>query len=403
MPTATEADRSVANPPAQIVRPYEDVWAENEKRHAWKIAIAEWHNPPVKEAKLPYAWQDYDNRHAAAFREKYRLQELIAGSADDWEAVLRLRHWAFTHVRDGNPSFPAEAPEDIVSSSLAGATYYCTYFAYAFVAAANAVGFSARHLGIDCEHERGEASSHHGVADVWVNSLRKWVAVDPNYDYHYELNGVPLNAEEIGNLWRSRKGDGMSVFIGPERREVPRGRQSRVDKHESCGYYWCYIDSENDTFHRRRQNWPNPVVFLVDEERKRRKWYQGDKENSQEHGRYTNGSFITTERYADAYPDLNCVNLTLLPPTKIPYGCRVQFGNGCTPNFSHVLLREDGGAPFRVDGLEYPWRLHPGANSLEARLVNHAGLQGPPSRVVVRVDEDRSRQPEWPDSWKRAD
>ena len=75
-------------------------------------------------------------------------------------------------------------------------SYYCTHFAYAFVAAASSMGYPARHLGIDCEHSSDEGSTHHGVADVWVNCLRKWVALDPNYDAHLELDGVPLNAEE---------------------------------------------------------------------------------------------------------------------------------------------------------------------------------------------------------------
>lgn len=80
------------------MRVFEETWRALEKNLAWKVTELEVHNPEIGLAKLPYAWQDYDNRRAAEFRERHRLAEVVAGAADDWEAILRLRHWTFTHV-----------------------------------------------------------------------------------------------------------------------------------------------------------------------------------------------------------------------------------------------------------------------------------------------------------------
>jgi hypothetical protein len=90
-------------------KPFEDVWQELEKRHAWNIRVAEWKNPKPAVSRMPFCWSDYDNRFAAAFRERYRLQEVIAGARDDWAAILRLGHWTFVNVAGwrGAPYAPA--------------------------------------------------------------------------------------------------------------------------------------------------------------------------------------------------------------------------------------------------------------------------------------------------------
>ncbi|MCZ7648745.1 MAG: transglutaminase-like domain-containing protein [Planctomycetota bacterium] len=391
-----QAARSTSNEAS--ARVFESVWAEMERRYAWRILEREVHNPASAFAHLPYAWQDYDNRHAAAFREKHKLLELIAGARDDWEAILRLRHWAFMNLRDGQPSWGLGQgyAAETVDASLAGATFYCTYFAYVFVAAASACGFPARHLGIDNLRGPDEPGSHHGVADVWVNKYRKWVHVDPNYDHHYELDGVPLNAEELGQAWRRNQGQGIVGLVGLDRREVERPRAGIAGQHESACFYWHYIDTLNAVFNRGRLSWPDPVVFLVDEERKKNTWLQGRPPETYPHVRYKNGTFLTTERLADAYPDLNGTRFDLLEPGKVPYLARVVFAGSCVPNFSHHVARVDGGAPQVIKGIEFPWQLHLGENRVEFRAVNLAGHEGPPSRLAVHVERLPGREPGWP-------
>jgi hypothetical protein len=386
---------SLAVTQRSAARTFEAVWAELERRHAWRITEDGVDSRKAAVAKLPYAWQDFDNRRAAAFRERHRLDEVVAGAATDWEAIQRLRHWAFTTVRLGTPSFDVSEMPAMIDATLAGATFWCTFYAYAFVLAATAMGYSARHLGIDGDHTIDEPSTHHGVADVWVDSMRKWVAVDPNYDAHYELDGVPLNAEELGRRWADHRGAGIRAYIGPQRREVPRANgETKPGVHESCGYFWHYIDCDNDPFRRRFH--ANPVIFPVDEARRSRVWYQCPAGKGIKHSRFADGTFLITERIADAYPDLNCVELELQKPGKMPYYCPIRLWTSASPNFSHHVIRLDGGAPIRFDGIEYPWRLAPGRCSIDVRVVTTAGHEGPPAKVVLRIAEDPARVGEWP-------
>jgi hypothetical protein len=394
MGIATASAPVISSSPAAPKRHFEEAWAELERMHAWRISELSVDNREIARALCAYAWQDYDNRHAVKFREQHKLAELVAGAANDWEAILRLRHWVNVHMRDGNPSFSTARPSAILDGVTHGATFWCTFYGYAFAGACAAVGIPARHIGIDCEHEKGEGSTHHGIADVWSNHFRKWIAIDAHYHSHLELNGIPLNCEEIGMHWRKHRGEGLKSFSGPHHREVPRARPSRVDKHESCGYYWHYIDLHNDYHHHGKHTWPDPVVFPVDDERRKRIWYQGSAEKSHPHGRYANKSWFMTERAADAYPDLNCVKLELLPPMK-PWNTRVNF-HSMVPNYSHYLVKIDNADIDRTEGVSYTWRLHPGLNSLEVRAVNLAGWEGPASRVEIRIEDDKTRKPEWP-------
>ncbi|MFO7898990.1 MAG: hypothetical protein R6V58_08010 [Planctomycetota bacterium] len=384
-------------------RPFDDVWRELERRHAWKIRVADYDNPAPAVSRMPFCWSDYDNRRAAAFRERYRLLELIEDAADDWEAVLRLRHWTFVNLINhtqaalpGLEPFTTLDPFALVGASHAGGTFWCSHFAMVLVAAATACGFVARKLSVDCEHTADEKGTHHGVVDVWVNRFRKWVHLDPNYDHHFELDGVPLNAEEIGRRWQTHRGEGLQPVIGPNRRPVDRARKGKPEDHEARTYFWHLIECRNDVFRRDGRGSKSMGVMLVDEARKKQRWYQGTPPDTFEKRGYADGTMLITEDPADAYPDVDAARMELLPPHKMPYYCRVQLSTPCAPFFSHYQVSVDGGPPERIEGIEYPWRLHPGSCSIEARTVDVAGHRGPAHRIRLDVSENPAATPQWP-------
>ncbi len=381
-------------------RPFDSVWSEIERRHAWKIEVAEYDNPEPALSRMPFCWSDYDNRYAVAFREKYNLEEVVAGAGDDWEAALRLRHWTFNNMINGtHPAFPGLEPFTtldpftLVDTARAGGTFFCSHFSMVFVAAATSMGVVARKLSVDCEHTPDEPSNHHGVVDVWTNRFRKWVHLDPNYDHHYEFDGVPLSAEEVGRRWQTHKGEGIRAFVGPEHRPIDRARSGKTGEHESCALFWHLIECRSDVFRRDGRGSKSPAVLLVDEARKEQRWHQGKPPNTFERKGYSDGTLFVTEDVADAYPDLEAAKMDVLPPHKMPEYCRVQFSTPCSPFFSHYEVSVDGGAAQRVEGIEYPWRLHKGSCRIEARSVNLAGWRGPAYRMTLEVSKRPGSQP----------
>ena len=207
---------------------------------------------------------------------------------------------------------------------------------------------------------------------------------------------MPLNVEEMCQIWLKHKGEGMQPIVGLERRPMPRGRGGRKGAPEACGYFWHLIECRSDVFRRDGDGSLGQAVLLVDEARKHRRWTQGTPPNTFEKRGYADGTLMITEDHADAYPDVNAVRIRLQPPHKMPYYCRAQFSTPMAPYFSHYEVRANGGAPERVDGMEYPWRIYPGTRTLEVRTVDVAGRRGPVHTVTVAVEEDASIAPRWP-------
>jgi hypothetical protein len=234
------------------------------------------------------------------------------------------------------------------------------------------------------------------VVDAWVGRFRKWVHLDPNYDHHYELDGMPLNTDEIGRRWQTHRGEGVQAVVGPDRRPVERAIGSRAGHSETCSCFWSLIECRNDVFRRDGRGSKSPAVMLVDEARKKQRWYQGKPPDTFEKKQCSDGTLILTEDPAEAYPDLDSAWLEILPPHKMPYYCRVRLSTPCAPYFSHYEVSVDGGPAERVEGLEYPWRLHPGECSIEARTVSVAGWRGPAHRLRLEIAADPAAVPEWP-------
>lgn len=55
----------------------------------------------------------------------------------------------------------------------------------------NAMGYVTRCLFAGAGEKEGPLSGAHGMNEVWVNALRKWVLVDAEHDSHFEKDGVP--------------------------------------------------------------------------------------------------------------------------------------------------------------------------------------------------------------------
>jgi hypothetical protein len=134
----------------------------------------------------------------------------------------------------------------------------------------------------------------------------------------------------------------------------------------------------------------------VDEARKKRRWFQGTPPNAFEKRGYADGTLMCTEDLPDAYPDLDAAILDVRNPHKMPYYCRVGISTPCSPFFSHYEVRVDDGAPERMEGIEYPWRLHAGTCTFEARTVSLGGWRGPAYRIAVHVGTNKQRKPAWP-------
>jgi hypothetical protein len=67
----------------------------------------------------------------------------------------------------------------------------------------------------------------HFVSEVYSHEHNKWVMMDANYDIHYELDGEPLNALEVHNLYY--RGETEKIRVVGDLSHHPLGLEGASD------------------------------------------------------------------------------------------------------------------------------------------------------------------------------
>lgn len=132
-------------------------------------------------------------------RTRYRLDDVVAGSADDLDRVRRLSRWTrsrWQHNGENEPSRPD--PLTILAEADAGRRFRCVEYAEVLAAALSAVGVPARVLGLQrADVETAESGAGHVVAEAWLRDGKRWALVDGQWDAIAMRGAVPLNAREL--------------------------------------------------------------------------------------------------------------------------------------------------------------------------------------------------------------
>lgn len=117
--------------------------------------------------------------------------ELETGS--ELELIRLLANWANGRFGHMQPlPYPSWDAHEILDKADRGDAFGGTFKAALFVQACNAVGLTARLLGINKNDEAA-----HTVAEAYNNELRQWMLVDPWFNGHFEKDGRPLSALDL--------------------------------------------------------------------------------------------------------------------------------------------------------------------------------------------------------------
>ncbi|MHC4917147.1 MAG: hypothetical protein ACYTGB_16835 [Planctomycetota bacterium] len=372
----------------------------------FRVLEAQWDNRAGLQSRFPCAWADSGNARLAAFRERYDFAAAMEGASSEFERLLLLRRWVSRQIPSGRPVRWTPDAFEVLGRAAAGGTFQCTHFAKVLQACCVAGGWLARHVGVGSFHTPDQIANHHGVMDVWVNELGKWVLFDAHYDVHYEKKGVPLSPFEIGREYHRNGGADVDVCAGPAREKVERtvvGETTVAGAHESSRYFWnLHRWSFTDPFSLTVARIPQQLMLVqVGERHENQVWHQGGAPNRNRrlHVGYVNSYFQFTRRPADVYPEMGTCRLEIAP-AGVPGAVTVKVGTH-TPNFDVILAAVDGG-PLRpaaarqewlhhkgeyLPELHFEWFLHEGENRLAVRTRNRFGLRGTPSSVRVVLAE----------------
>ena len=145
--------------------------------------------------------QNGDNEYLNTLRSKYPVDSLILNASSDTERVLRILHWVHIQWKhDGTQSPKKNDALSILEEVKAGGRFPC--FAYAIVTSAclNSVGLKSRVLYLKAKDvETTTVSPGHVVNEVYLNDLKKWAYIDPQFDVMPFLGGSPVNGIEFQN------------------------------------------------------------------------------------------------------------------------------------------------------------------------------------------------------------
>jgi len=155
---------------------------------------------------VTFTYQSKQDPDLTRFRETWKL-ESIAGNGDDASRVLNLLHWVHAQVRhDGNSinPEPCNALNLLEVCRKEGRGINCRMMATILNEACLALGYQSRH--ITCMPLDKSDSDCHVITAVWLESLQKWVYLDPTFEaYFTDSQGTLLSISEVRT--RMIKGD----------------------------------------------------------------------------------------------------------------------------------------------------------------------------------------------------
>ena len=340
--------------------------------------------PEIRNSNYPFTSIDYDDPRLVELRNKYPLQQVVAGAPDEWTAQQLLKDWVFRQIPGGQPTSSPNDALEILRRASEGEQFYCTFYAITYIECALALGWQARKIGVDRKHPGGyqQGSSHHGVSEVWSNQFCKWVLIDCQSNLHFEKDGVPLNALEVRSEWLSDQGAEVDHMVGapPHKFEQnPAMVWSVPDSDEIATYYWLHVqDTAVFTPGKTR------FLLLEDAHNVGEVWFQNDTElgHSQFHSAYLKNRFEPTGRLDDLYWSVGVVDTRSIRVS--PGTIHFQLDTYC-PNLSGFEMSTDG-ANWRSTEEALDWSLSQGWNTLGLRTKNDAGVTGPETVLLLLLE-----------------
>lgn len=344
--------------------------------------------PAAVRPLFPFHFFGYGDSLLSEIRDRYELEKVVADGGDEWERQCLLKRWIHGRIINGTPTEPGEDAIQILENSTLGFKYWCSYYALTWMQCAQALGWSARKLGIDRLHgPEGHESAHHGVSEVWSNQFGKWIVIDCQSDLHYEKDGVPLSAWEVRSEWLRNGGADVDRVVG-----VPHGRDlknpaivwwDREDEDETAVYFWIYY---SDNARDWNEEPPGRFIFPQDSANAGLIWYQNGPDNKGRlHTGYQKKLFLPSGDPAAFNWTVGVVEAFV--GSASPKGVNLELDSFC-PNRTGYEISLDGADWSGFEGSAVSWPLHEGVNRLALRTVNAAGVRGPAMWIMLELTRD---------------
>jgi len=345
--------------------------------------------PSAVRPRIPFSVSPYEDKQLTTLREKYQLEKVIASAKDEWMAQLLLKEWVHKAIPEGEAKASAHHALDILELSARGETFWCTHYSITYMECALALGWQARHLGVDRKHgPEGLESQHHGVTEVWSNQFGKWVVIDAQSNLHFEKQGIPLGAWEIRAECLKDQGKAVDHVVGvpPDLKKNPPLLLWKEPQDATSVYFWIYIADHALT----TGDWEKTrLIFPQDEANANLIWFQNDdvvKKRGVIHPGYLRNQFLLTDRIEDAYWTVGVIEADV---TGVSHQALQLSLDSYCPNLSAYEVSFDGKNWETVkDRKSLSWTLKAGWNPLRLHTVGQGNVIGSETTILLNLESD---------------
>jgi hypothetical protein len=168
------------------------------------IHVPRWVDPALVRHQPRFHFTFDSPEALAELRASEKLDEVVAGAANDLDLFRKLDSWTRAQFEPGIPDpYPPIDARIILRDVRSGFTGgFCAQYNYVLAQALMSFGYPARYVTVQ----------GHEVMEAWLKDERRWVCLDPLHGATYvDESGRALSVLEIV----SRLRDGKPLLAGP--------------------------------------------------------------------------------------------------------------------------------------------------------------------------------------------
>jgi len=169
-----------------------------------KLRVIESHNESIARAGREFDYEPFDHPDLNTLRERYKLDDLVAGAKDELELITRLAAWSSRQWEKGHlaQSYPPWNALEILKPHADGTPVggFCQQYNLVFLQACESFGQPGRAVSISQGVLPDKIpGSGHEVVEIWSNQFKKWIYVDGNCAWYAvdKETRVPLSLWEL--------------------------------------------------------------------------------------------------------------------------------------------------------------------------------------------------------------
>ena len=279
----------------------------------------------------------------AFFRRE--LNGVVTESDSGWEKANKIRIW-LTHQshRLAMPGLATRMPREAYERMKQGEPVLCGNLADIYVALCDAVGITARAVGLSVAVQSGRFGiDTHAGAEVWIQSMGGWIYQDPTFNCYWNVDGKPAGALTIHDAVMS----GHHVSFAPS------------DPHTEEGLRNYYIDPRLYFRHISYEYKPGGQVLYFADKRVEplslndKNWiHTSDRLDIQ---RFDTGGNLVIERRAQISPGIFVQlldgDLFVRDRRELSQGIRVRSSSGTVEGCAYLHQRAEDLGSFSAENI----------------------------------------------------